>query len=92
MTGMERRRVPGADGGRGCPWPRWPGQGRPVPPGTPKKAVLISMLPKELPYLDRFKMAVDAGFAGIEMQTSPTPGGRRDPRRRPRGPGCASTR
>ena len=27
------------------------------------------MLPKELPYLDRFKLAVDAGFAGIEMQT-----------------------
>ncbi len=27
------------------------------------------MLPKELPYLDRFRMAVDAGFAGIEMQT-----------------------
>jgi L-ribulose-5-phosphate 3-epimerase len=37
--------------------------------GTPKKAVLISMLPKELPYLDRFRMAVDAGFAGIEMRT-----------------------
>ncbi|HUG52114.1 MAG TPA: sugar phosphate isomerase/epimerase family protein [Vicinamibacteria bacterium] len=35
----------------------------------PKKAVLISMLPKELPYLDRFRMAVDAGFAGLEMQT-----------------------
>ena len=37
--------------------------------GSPKKAVLVSMLPKELPYLDRFRMAVDAGFAGIEMQT-----------------------
>jgi L-ribulose-5-phosphate 3-epimerase len=37
--------------------------------GSPKKAVLISMLPKELPYLDRFRMAVEAGFAGIEMQT-----------------------
>src|SRR5262249_52309456 len=37
--------------------------------GSPKKAVLISMLPKELPFLDRFKMAVDAGFAGVEMQT-----------------------
>jgi hexulose-6-phosphate isomerase len=37
--------------------------------GSPKKAVLITMLPKELPYLDRFRMAVDAGFAGIEMQT-----------------------
>ena len=27
------------------------------------------MLPKELRYLERFKLAVDAGFAGIEMQT-----------------------
>jgi hexulose-6-phosphate isomerase len=37
--------------------------------GSPKKAVLISMLPRELGYLDRFKLAVDAGFAGIEMRT-----------------------
>jgi hexulose-6-phosphate isomerase len=37
--------------------------------GSPKKAVLISMLPKDLPYSDRFRLAVDAGFAGIEMQT-----------------------
>jgi L-ribulose-5-phosphate 3-epimerase len=37
--------------------------------GSPKKAVLISMLPKELPFLDRFRLAVDSGFAGIEMQT-----------------------
>jgi L-ribulose-5-phosphate 3-epimerase len=37
--------------------------------GSPKKAVLVSMLPKELPCADRFKMAVDAGFAGIEMRT-----------------------
>ena len=39
--------------------------------GSPKKAVLISMLPKELSYHDRFKLAVDAGFAGIEMRTAP---------------------
>jgi L-ribulose-5-phosphate 3-epimerase len=37
--------------------------------GSPKKAVLITMLPKELPFLDRFRLAVDSGFAGIEMQT-----------------------
>jgi hexulose-6-phosphate isomerase len=37
--------------------------------GAPKKAVLISMLPKELSYRDRFQTAVDAGFAGIEMRT-----------------------
>jgi L-ribulose-5-phosphate 3-epimerase len=40
---------------------------------SPKKAVLISMLPKELSYADRFKLAVDSGFAGIEMRTVPDP-------------------
>ena len=39
--------------------------------GSPKKAVLISMLPKELSYHDRFKLALNAGFAGIEMRTVP---------------------
>ena len=34
-----------------------------------KKAVLISMLPKELPYAARFQAARDAGFDAIEMQT-----------------------
>jgi len=41
--------------------------------GSPKKAVLITMLPKELPYLERFKLALDAGFEGIEMQTVTDP-------------------
>ena len=34
-----------------------------------RKAVLISMLPKELSYAQRFKVARDAGFQAIEMQT-----------------------
>jgi L-ribulose-5-phosphate 3-epimerase len=34
-----------------------------------QKAVLISMLPKELPYRERFSIARDAGFDAIEMQT-----------------------
>jgi len=34
-----------------------------------KKAVLITMLPKEMSYLDRFKLAVDIGFEGLEAQT-----------------------
>ncbi len=33
------------------------------------KATLISMLPKALSYADRFALARDAGFEGIEMQT-----------------------
>lgn len=37
--------------------------------GALKKAVLISMLPKELSYLDRFKLAVELGFEGMEAQT-----------------------
>jgi L-ribulose-5-phosphate 3-epimerase len=36
---------------------------------APQKAVLISMLPKALSYADRFALAKDVGFAGIEMQT-----------------------
>ncbi|HZT32347.1 MAG TPA: sugar phosphate isomerase/epimerase family protein [Bryobacteraceae bacterium] len=34
-----------------------------------RKAVLVSMLPKELSYADRFRMAVDAGFEQVECQT-----------------------
>jgi hexulose-6-phosphate isomerase len=41
--------------------------------GPLKKAVLINMLPKEMSYLDRFKMAVEVGFEGIEMQTITDP-------------------
>ena len=41
--------------------------------GAPKKAVLISMLPKNLSYLDRFKLAKDAGFEGIEAMTTTDP-------------------
>lgn len=37
--------------------------------GHPKKAVLLHMLPKELSYRERFQMALDAGFAGIEIGT-----------------------
>src|SRR2546423_4072701 len=35
----------------------------------PKKALLISRRAKELPYPARFKIARDAGFEAIEMQT-----------------------
>jgi L-ribulose-5-phosphate 3-epimerase len=37
------------------------------------KSVLISMLPKELSYADRFALARDVGFEGIEMQTIAKP-------------------
>src|SRR5881296_3544171 len=37
--------------------------------GSPKKSVQISMLPKDKSYVDRFKLALDAGFEGIEMRT-----------------------
>jgi hexulose-6-phosphate isomerase len=40
-----------------------------APASTIKKAVLISMLPKELSYAERFALARDAGFEAIEMQT-----------------------
>jgi len=37
--------------------------------GGIKKAVLLSMLPKELPFPERFQLARDVGFAGIEIGT-----------------------
>jgi hexulose-6-phosphate isomerase len=36
---------------------------------TGRKAVLISMLPKDLSYADRFALAREAGFDAVEMQT-----------------------
>lgn len=41
--------------------------------GPLKKAVLVSMLPKQMSYLDRFKLAVNCGFEGIEAQTVTDP-------------------
>jgi len=41
--------------------------------GGMKKAVYISMLPKELPYPQRFKLAKDVGFEGIEIGTITDP-------------------
>jgi L-ribulose-5-phosphate 3-epimerase len=47
------------------------------PPGTGvtgiRKSTLINMLPRELPYADRFAMAKTAGFEAIEMQTVTRP-------------------
>jgi hexulose-6-phosphate isomerase len=45
----------------------------PPPPGSVKKSVLYSMLPKDLPVADKFKVAIDAGFVGVEMHTEPDP-------------------
>ena len=47
-----------------------PASPAPIQSNQLKKAVLISMLPKEMSYLDRFKVAVNAGFEGIEAQTT----------------------
>lgn len=56
--------------GRASVWASSAGQeaGR-APASGIRKAVLISMLPKELPYADRFALAREVGFEGIEMQT-----------------------
>lgn len=40
-----------------------------VPGGTPKKAILISMLPRDLSYEERFAIAKEAGFVAVEMRT-----------------------
>ena len=49
-----------------------------APPPAPtsgriKKAVQIYMLPKNLSYADRFKLAGDVGFEGVEAQTMEDP-------------------
>lgn len=36
-----------------------------------KKAVLFSMLPKDMPVVDRFQLARDVGFVEVECQTEP---------------------
>lgn len=41
--------------------------------GGMRKAVYISMLPKELPYPQRFQLAKDVGFEGIEIGTVTDP-------------------
>ncbi|MBG98929.1 MAG: xylose isomerase [Solibacterales bacterium] len=38
-------------------------------PPSITKAILVSMLPKELSYLDRFRLAVEIGFKEVEMRT-----------------------
>ncbi len=40
---------------------------------SPQKGILISMLPEKLSFLERFKLAADLGFKGIEMQTLSDP-------------------
>ena len=71
MMTVDRRRFLEA-AGLAAAWSVLP-PGRAMAAGAPKKAVLITMLPKDLPYLDRFRLAVDAGFSGIEMQTITDP-------------------
>lgn len=41
--------------------------------GKLKKSLVIYMLPEKLSYLDRFKLAKDVGFEGIEAQTIENP-------------------
>jgi L-ribulose-5-phosphate 3-epimerase len=41
--------------------------------GSIRKGIVISMLPKEMSYLDRFKLAAAVGFQGIEAQTVKEP-------------------
>jgi hexulose-6-phosphate isomerase len=47
---------------------------QPSSPSRIRKAVLVTMLPKELSYQQRFALARAAGFDGIEMQTIANPG------------------
>src|SRR5689334_14979397 len=48
-----------------------PGPVAPAGPPRIKKGVLLGMLPKNLSYADRMKMARDVGFEGIQAYTTP---------------------
>ena len=50
-----------------------PARAQSTPEARIRKAVLISMLPKELSYAERFALARSVGFDGIEMQTISNP-------------------
>jgi L-ribulose-5-phosphate 3-epimerase len=39
----------------------------------PRKAVVVSMLPEKLPWPERFRVARDAGFEGVELHTVTDP-------------------
>jgi hexulose-6-phosphate isomerase len=65
-NGLKGRSLP--DIGRGRSSDR-PAAGEDRPAAGARKAVLISMLPKDLSYAQRFAIAHDAGFDAIEMQT-----------------------
>jgi L-ribulose-5-phosphate 3-epimerase len=54
--------------GRSTPYPGTQSSGRSASAGG-RKAVLISMLPKDISYAQRFAVAREAGFDAIEMQT-----------------------
>jgi L-ribulose-5-phosphate 3-epimerase len=41
--------------------------------GTPKKSLYMEMLPKQMTTLEKFKLAVDVGFEGIEVPTAASP-------------------
>jgi hexulose-6-phosphate isomerase len=44
-----------------------------IPPAALKKAVLTSMLPETLSWVERFKLAARVGFTGLEAQTTVQP-------------------
>lgn len=48
---------------------QWPQQRKATPGGSPKKAILISMLPRDQSYEARFALAREVGFSAVEMRT-----------------------
>ncbi len=72
MTSLTRRDV--LKGVASAPLAAWAGTAGAAPRLSPaqatvKRAVLVSMLPKTLSWKDRFALAKEIGFDGVEMQT-----------------------
>jgi len=50
-----------------------PAPARAADGGGPRKALVVSMISDKLPWPERFKVARDAGFEGVELHTVTDP-------------------
>jgi hexulose-6-phosphate isomerase len=69
LTAVVAATPAGLAAARQNPAPATGGAPSPLNPATLRKSTLISMLPRQQSYAERFAIARDAGFEAIEMQT-----------------------
>ena len=69
LTAVVAATPPGLAAAQQKPAPATGGAPSPPNPATLRKSTLISMLPRQQSYAERFAIARDAGFEAVEMQT-----------------------